>query len=113
MTPRGSCYYIGYMARKPTDTVHLRLRFDEKLRRRLERAAAENKQSMNAEIIRRLEESFQKQDQKQLISSIVQETLTIIGPRGAVVVPAGRIEVQPEPRDPADTNQKDKKDEAP
>jgi Arc-like DNA binding domain len=112
VTPPGSCYY-SLMARKPTDTVHLRLRFGEKLRRRLERAAAENKQSMNAEIIRRLEESFRKQDQKQLITSIVQETLTIIGPRGAVVVPDRRMEVEPEPGGLPTPNQKVKKDEAP
>jgi hypothetical protein len=110
------------MARKLTDTVHLRLRFDEKLRRRLERAAAENKQSMNAEIIERLEQSFREQDEKQWIASIVQQTatataeatLTIIGPRGAVVVPAGRIGVEPERAGPTDANQKeDKGEEAP
>jgi hypothetical protein len=47
------------MARKPTDEVQLKLRFEEKLRRRLERAAEQNKRSMNAEIIHRLEQSFE------------------------------------------------------
>jgi Arc-like DNA binding domain len=46
------------MARKSTDTVQLKLRFSETLRRKLERAAARNNRSMNTEIIHRLEESF-------------------------------------------------------
>jgi hypothetical protein len=46
------------MARKPSDTVQLKLRFPEALRRRLERAAKANDRSMNMEIIFRLEESF-------------------------------------------------------
>jgi hypothetical protein len=49
------------MARKPTDTVKLQLRFQESLRRRLERAAARNNRSMNTEIIHRLEESVQRE----------------------------------------------------
>jgi Arc-like DNA binding domain len=50
------------MARKPTDTVQLKLRFPESLRRRLERAAAPKNESMNAEIVHRLEESFRTED---------------------------------------------------
>jgi hypothetical protein len=46
------------MARKPTDTVQLKLRFSEALRRRLERAAAREGRSMNAEIIHRLERTL-------------------------------------------------------
>src|SRR5262245_45435340 len=46
------------MARKPTDEVQLKLRFSEALRRQLERVAARNNRSMNAEIIHRLEMSF-------------------------------------------------------
>src|SRR4051812_16744944 len=46
------------MARKPTDTVQLKLRFPEALRRQLERAGKANDCSMNAEIISRLERSF-------------------------------------------------------
>lgn len=45
-------------ARKPTDTVGLKLRFLESLRRRFEREARRNNRSMNAEIIHRLERSF-------------------------------------------------------
>jgi hypothetical protein len=50
------------MARKPTDTVQLNLRFSEALRRRLERAAAGHDRSMNAEIVERLEQSFHVPD---------------------------------------------------
>ena len=50
------------MTRKPTDLVQLKLRFDERLRRRIERAAERNECSMNAEIIRRLGQSFEQVD---------------------------------------------------
>lgn len=46
------------MARKPTDQVQLKLRFDERLRRQLEREAARNDRSMNSEIVNRLEQSL-------------------------------------------------------
>src|SRR5262249_41979651 len=99
------------LARKPTDTVQLKLRFSEALRRRLERAAEANVQSMNAEIIQRLEQSFQEQDQKQLIKESAREaaktTLTILEGRFTPVVPARR-KAQPEPAKPVDTNQKGK-----
>jgi hypothetical protein len=50
--------------RRQTAGVQLKLRFSEALRRRIERAAAERHppHSMNAEIIRRLEESFHRED---------------------------------------------------
>ena len=47
------------MARKPHEMVQLKLRFPESLRRRLERDAGRNKQSMNSEIVSRLESSFE------------------------------------------------------
>jgi hypothetical protein len=64
------------MARKLTDTVQLKLRFDEKLRRRLEREAAQNARSMNAEIIQRLEQSFHQLDQKEFIKTVTQASAT-------------------------------------
>jgi hypothetical protein len=45
------------MARKPTDQVQLKLRFEERLRYFLEHEAARNNRSLNAEIIDRLEQS--------------------------------------------------------
>jgi len=50
------------VARKLTDTVKLQVRLSERLRRRLERAAAALECSMNAEIIKRLEQSFEQVD---------------------------------------------------
>jgi Arc-like DNA binding domain len=51
------------VTRKPTDLVQLKLRFDERLRRRIESAAERNECSMNAEIIKRLEQSFKQVDE--------------------------------------------------
>jgi len=48
------------MARKPTDTIQLKVRMLETLRRQMEDAAARNGRSMNAEIVARLGHSIQK-----------------------------------------------------
>lgn len=50
------------MSRKPNDQVQLKLRFDERLRKRLEREAAMNNRSLNGEIIHRLEQSLTMRD---------------------------------------------------
>lgn len=47
--------------RKPTEVVQLKLRFSERLRARLEKAAAKTN-SLNTEIIQRLERSFSGED---------------------------------------------------
>jgi len=60
------------MARKPSDTVKLNLRFSEELRRRLERAAEKNQQSMNLEIVARLETSFRNQDILEVVKEAVR-----------------------------------------
>jgi hypothetical protein len=57
------------MARKLTDTVQLKLRFSEALRRRLEREARRQEQSLNAEIISRLEQSFRKAEDADFVAS--------------------------------------------
>jgi Arc-like DNA binding domain len=59
------------MAKKLSETVKLNLRFSEELRRKLEKAAERNNHSMNLEIIARLEETFRKQE----IREIVREEL--------------------------------------
>jgi hypothetical protein len=51
------------MTRKQSETAELRLRFPEKLRLSIESAASRNQRSMNAEIIHRLEQSFQRHGQ--------------------------------------------------
>jgi hypothetical protein len=48
------------MARKRDDTIKLVLRLPPALHRRLGRAAARNNQSLNSEMIRRLEESIER-----------------------------------------------------
>jgi hypothetical protein len=55
--------------------VYLRLRFNEGLRRRLEEAADKNRWPMTAEIIERLEKSFQTQDQQDLIDEDARAAL--------------------------------------
>jgi hypothetical protein len=50
------------MARKPTDTVQLKLRFSEGLRRRLEREAKRHGTSLNTEIVSILEKAFHRSD---------------------------------------------------
>jgi hypothetical protein len=52
------------VARKATDTIQLKLRFSEALRRRLERAADAHDLSMNSEIVRRLEDSFRDENRQ-------------------------------------------------
>jgi hypothetical protein len=56
------------VARKP---IKLQLRLDEPLRRRLERLAARNERSMNAEIIHRLEESIRNELTAAKMSEII------------------------------------------
>jgi Arc-like DNA binding domain len=63
--------------RKPADTVQLKLRFPERLRRRIEAAAAKNQQSMNLEIVERLERSFQHEDEDERTSKAAQEATAI------------------------------------
>jgi hypothetical protein len=54
--------------------IQLKLRFPERLRQRIEAAANRNQRSMNAEIIDRLEHSFQRQDH----SALAEATATAI-----------------------------------
>ena len=60
------------MARKPTATVQLKLRFAVALRRRWEREAARQDRSLNSEIISRVEQSFQKRDESELTASTLR-----------------------------------------
>jgi hypothetical protein len=50
------------MARKPNDMVQLKLRFSERLRRRLVREAKKNGVSLNTEIVNTLERAFHQSD---------------------------------------------------
>ena len=66
------------MARKLSETVKLNLRFSEELRRKLERAAERNNQSMNLEIVARLEDSFQREELQDIIREEVAKALAAI-----------------------------------
>lgn len=48
--------------RNPSDTVQFRLRLPKELRRKIEAICKPNRYSINAEIVRRLEESFFRDD---------------------------------------------------
>jgi hypothetical protein len=62
------------MARKPGDTVQLKLRFSEAIRGRLARAAKQHDQSLNSEIVARLYDSFRVERQMfdQLAETLVR-----------------------------------------
>jgi hypothetical protein len=88
----------GYqMARKPTELRPLMTRIPERLRRRLEKAAARIDRSMNAEIIHRLEQSFERDDAaKRLEHALLARRMTpeeisaALPTLAAVGGPAGR-----------------------
>jgi Arc-like DNA binding dprotein len=63
------------MARKLTDTVQLKLRFPEALRRRLEREARRHGQSLNGEIVSILEGRFRESDDADLHAAAFAEAL--------------------------------------
>jgi Arc-like DNA binding domain len=67
------------VARKPTDTAHLNLRYPEALRRRLERAGKNNARSLNSEIVHRLEHSFRREDSEPLQDVVLEGMLKVIG----------------------------------
>jgi hypothetical protein len=52
--------------RKPAETVQVNLRMKEVMRRRLDQAAKKHGVSLNAEMMRRLEESFTQEEQRSL-----------------------------------------------
>jgi SpoVK/Ycf46/Vps4 family AAA+-type ATPase len=80
------------VVRKLADTIHLRLRFDERLRRRIEKAAEQNNQSMNAEIIARLEQSFAKEDIEAVIEKTALATVRRLLEEGSGALDAAEIE---------------------
>ena len=81
------------MARKPTDTAHLNLRYPEALRRRLERAAKNGGRSMNTEIVERLEQSFRREDFEKLQDAVNLFFLKIMDVVGDVTrqLPPSRV----------------------
>jgi carbonic anhydrase len=61
------------LARKSTDVVQLKLRFQEQLRRALEREARKAGHSLNREIVRRLIHSFQQQSQHEVVTAAIKQ----------------------------------------
>jgi Arc-like DNA binding domain len=78
------------MARKQSDTVQLKLRFPEKLRLRIETAAARNQRSMNLEIVHRLEQSFEKNDRDAEIRAVAEQTATAVVDKTFEIAQFGR-----------------------
>ena len=77
------------MTRNQSETVQLKLRFPERLRLRIESAANRNQRSMNAEIIDRLEQSFQRHDQARIAEAAATAVIDKF-----VVVSDGRLELR-------------------
>lgn len=61
------------MARKPDEMISLKLRFPERLRKQLEKAAARSERSMNSEIIYLLQQALQFGDLEAVTRSAVEE----------------------------------------
>ena len=96
------------MARKPSESVQLKLRFSERLRMRIEQAAKKNDQSLNSEIVRRLEQSFERDDRAALIQQ-VEATVTASATTTATLVIselsnylASREDAPEEPKQPGE-----------
>jgi plasmid stability protein len=71
------------MARKPTELRPLMIRIPEALRRKLEKEAARNDRSMNAEIIYKLEQSFTLPEQAEATATAVLEKWRAVNFEGA------------------------------
>ncbi|MFA5952760.1 MAG: Arc family DNA-binding protein [Hyphomicrobium sp.] len=80
------------MARKLSETVKLNLRFSEELRRKLEKAAERHNQSMNLEIIERLDDSFRRVEVQEIIDIAVEAAIATTLKRLQM---AGLIEEKP------------------
>ena len=77
------------MARKSQQLRIVMTRMPDHLRSRIQREAKLNSRSMNAEIIYRLQESFQREDQTELAKLAVQVATSTLQEKGLLVVPFG------------------------
>lgn len=78
--------------RKATDHVQLKVRLREDLRARLERAASKNHESLNREIVERLERSFVRPDHIEALTLQYGERLAgILLVAGRAMEEAGRL----------------------
>lgn len=67
------------MARKRDDTVKLVLRLPPLLHRKLRRVARENNQSLNSEMISRLEQSFSSLEQGEALTRAARKAMLDLG----------------------------------
>jgi hypothetical protein len=57
--------------RKPTDIIQLRLRLPDRLRQQIEKEAKARESSLNREMVRRLEASFDNENLQAIIQSAI------------------------------------------
>jgi hypothetical protein len=67
------------VARRLTDLVQVNLRLRESLRRKLERESERRGLSLNAEMTRRLEESFDREELNEALRATIWQVLTDAG----------------------------------
>jgi hypothetical protein len=60
------------VAKKPTETIHLKLRLPEGLRRQIEKSAGRSERSMNSEILYLLQQALQFGDLEAVTRSAVE-----------------------------------------
>jgi hypothetical protein len=59
-------------------TPHLRVRIEPRLLARLEKAREKRGRTLTGEIVHRLEESFQREDQQELIAATISHMLAML-----------------------------------
>jgi hypothetical protein len=94
------------MVRKSQELRPVMTRIPEGLRRRLEREAEQNRRSMNAEIVHRLMQSFERQDRADLIAATVHQTLKTM--YAETPLPLREAAAQQQPTRPKPTVETDK-----
>jgi hypothetical protein len=92
---------------KSKEAPHLRVRIEPRLLARLEKAREKSGRTLTGEIVERLWQSFQREDQREVA---VQAATTALERAGITVVPIGAAqdEARTGPTKPAKSTQKDK-----
>jgi len=91
--------------RKGQELRPVMTRIPEGLRRKLEREAEQNRRSMNAEIIHRLTQSFERQDRADLVAATIQQTIKTL--YGDTPLPLRVAAAQQQPTEPKPTVETD------
>jgi len=97
---------------KSKEAPHLRVRIEPRLLARLEKAREKSGRTLTGEIVSRLEQSFQREDQQKMMEEAAQMALTLFSrERGFPFVAfpqPGHGESQAESATPIDPGTKDK-----